>query len=145
VDVDTLQGSVGAGGVHLVDEDDLRVSTLTSGGAVDLETKAAGRDLVLESIEAAGQVVTLKSAGSVLDGDGVGADGRDVLARELVIDIANGLGTLDVPGTPGNALEVDVDTLQGSVGAGGVHLVDEDDLRVSTLTSGGAVDLETRW
>jgi hypothetical protein len=135
VDVDTLQGSVGAGGVHLVDEDDLRVSTLTSGGAVDLETKTAGRDLVLESIEAAGQVVTLESAGSVLDGDAPNAEGRDVLAATLSIISATGLGTAT------NALETQIDTLQATVGADGLYLAETDGLTVRTVTSDGTVEI----
>ena len=137
VDLVTLQGSVGAGGLHLVDANSLTVTTLSSAGAVDLETQASG-NLTVGSIAAVGQTVTLTVAGSLLDAEATGTgDDRDVTATTLVIANATAAGGA------GQALEVDIATLDAVVGAGGLYLTDATDLFLRSVTSGGAVDVST--
>ncbi|MEI7783729.1 MAG: hypothetical protein WCK08_05035, partial [Betaproteobacteria bacterium] len=137
--LDSLTATVGAGGAHLVETDALLVSSLNSMGAVNLETLAAGADLSIASLSAASQTVTLVSRGSVLDGDASGSDNLDITAAVLVVT-ANG-GSL---GTSASRLETSLGSLTATVGAGGAHLVETDALLVSSLSSTGAVNLETQ-
>jgi len=134
--LDSLTATVGAGGAHLVEADALLVSSLSSAGAVNLTTTAAGSDLSVASLTAAGQTVTLLSQGAVLDADATVSDDVDITAASLSLT-ATGMGT-----SP-SRLETALDTLSATVGAGGAHLVEADALLVSSLSSSGAVNLTT--
>jgi hypothetical protein len=131
--LDSLSTNVGAGGAHLVETDALLVSNLRSSGTVNLTTTAAGSDLSVASLSAAGQTVNLSSQGSVLDADS-GTDDMDITAASLNVT-ATGLGTAS------SALETSLTRLSGTLGSGGVSLADADALTISALSSGGAVAL----
>jgi hypothetical protein len=127
-----LGADVGSAGLYLHQDGALRVTDLQSQGAVML---AAADDILLGRLDAAGQAVTLTTAGSVLADSTINLDNAvRVVAAALVVN-ANGLGT------SATALVADVDTLDASAGTGGVFFQALDSVRVLNAKGEGPLEV----
>lgn len=109
--VDTLGGSTTSGGFYIRDTNPatLTVTTVTAAGSdADVDIGGAA-DIVLGSVTALGDDVVLTAVGAITDGN---AGTANVSAKTLTITAPGGIGT------PGDTLEINVDSLTADGGAG---------------------------
>ncbi|WCJ60221.1 hypothetical protein NXS98_03575 [Fontisphaera persica] len=103
-------------------------NTLFASGSGDVKVMAQGH-LTVGGISTAGQVSLTSAAGSILDG---GDRYHDVVAGGLRLWAAHGIGTL---GAASNPLEISVDTLAASAGAGGISLLESNAVTVGDVSA----------
>ena len=99
-------------------------------------------DIVLASITTLGNVSLNSTGGSVMDADTVDVDGvttgvqdgsPDVVANALRFDVGVGFGLLGFG--VDNAIELDVAVLSGRAGAGGINVLEANDLRIDDVSA----------
>ncbi|MFA5293227.1 MAG: hypothetical protein WC496_09360, partial [Phycisphaerae bacterium] len=117
---------------------DMTVLTITAGddGDVSLDTTTSG-DILLGVVTAAGDLITINSAGAIDDDEvGSGSDSTiDLIASELNLDAATGIGTTEEIETA--ATTIDADT------TGNAAHIDLDNYLATTTTLTGISTLGT--
>ena len=109
-------------------------TTASANGAVSLN--AVTGDITVETLDAGtAKVQVTAQAGSILDRADSGA--VDITAGALMLSAGNSIGNV------GNALEISVDTLSASAGAGGLYVLESDGLAIGSVavTGEGAVQV----
>ena len=105
----------------------VRAGTGATLGVLDART-AAGRSGGGKSDQANwGDLFVVAGSGSILDAGSLDT-GVDIWAKQARLEAGNGVGALGVGTT--DALETEVDLLASSVGAGGLSLEDQSDLKI---------------
>lgn len=119
----------GTGSVVLRTVNDLNVGTITS-SSVSITSDTG--NVMLGTINAAGGTVTITADnGSITDGadTSLTAGQATLSARQI--------------GGPGEALDVEVDTLTATASGGGIYINDDGSLTLGTISAAGDIDLVT--
>jgi filamentous hemagglutinin family protein len=106
-------------------------NTMSSNG--DIWMYAGNNFYLGKLISTSGNVLLAANTGSILDNDLAGSDTVDVAANRLLLWADNGIGTLG-SGTD-NAIETTVTTVNGYAGAGGINILESDDLIVDSSSA----------
>jgi len=128
----SLSANAGLGGVFITQSGAVTLSSITSGGPVNIANSTG--DMTVVTVAAGTQDVTLTaSAGSILD------DGSNATR------ITGGAVSLNAPlggvGAPGNEIDTAASSLAVNAGPGGAFITELDAVTLSSITSGGHVNV----
>src|SRR6185295_5671787 len=127
-----LSANTGPGGVFITQAGAVTLSSITSGGPVNIAN--SGGDMTVVTVSAGLQNVTLTAnAGSILD------DGSNATR------IAGGAVSLSAPlggvGAPGNEIDTAASSLALNAGPGGAFITELDAVTLSSISSAGHVNV----
>ncbi|NCO39043.1 MAG: hypothetical protein GW892_10095, partial [Armatimonadetes bacterium] len=127
--VGTLTASTSAGGLYLRQTGGLTLTSATAlGSGADIDLAVAEGDLVLGTATAQGDDVFLSASGAITDGNGGTVN---VTSHTLTISAPSGIGTA------ADSLELSVDQLSATGGAGGVAAVNAGPLALTDASLEG--------
>src|SRR6185503_7316506 len=124
--------NAGLGGVFITQSGAVTLSSITSGGPVNISN--SGGDMTVATVSAGLQGVTLTAnTGSILDD---ASNATRITGGAVSLNAANG-GV----GAPGNEIDTAATSLSVNAGVGGVFITQSGTVTLSSITSGGAVNI----